>query len=158
MISPHIKVTYEGQAAMEFEALARRCQCRNSHEHRLEYSIDETSDILIIETSRVIESLAQHLERGMAKECAAYSFHLTLADVIVDTLKILRERTSQSKVCLAGGVFQNSLLSQLTDRNLSALGFTVYFSDKLPSNDGGISYGQAVIGLAKIESGAVGNY
>lgn len=158
IISPQIKVTYEGQAAMELEALAYTCKCRDRRGHRLEYSIDETGDILIIETSRVIQALAEHLEQGMAKECAAFGFHLTLADIILETLKLLRHKTSQSKVCFSGGVFQNTLLSQLIDRNLCDAGFAVYFPEILPANDGGIAYGQAVIGLAQIEAGTAGNY
>ncbi|MCL4428666.1 MAG: hypothetical protein M1276_06745 [Deltaproteobacteria bacterium] len=49
-------------------------------------------------------------------------------------------------VCLSGGVFQNTLLRNKTSLILKENGFNVYFNEKIPTNDGGISLGQAVYG------------
>jgi hydrogenase maturation protein HypF len=53
---------------------------------------------------------------------------------------------------LSGGVFQNDLLLKFCDRLLSKAEFQVFFPQKLPANDGGISLGQAVIALAKVNA------
>jgi hydrogenase maturation protein HypF len=51
-------------------------------------------------------------------------------------------------VVLSGGVFQNRLLLTWTAERLEALGHTVLIPERLPANDGGISYGQAAIAAA----------
>ncbi len=49
------------------------------------------------------------------------------------------------RVALSGGVFQNArLLAGLVER-LGADGFEVYTHRLVPSNDGGISLGQALV-------------
>jgi hydrogenase maturation protein HypF len=57
----------------------------------------------------------------------------------------LRERTGLNKVCLSGGTFQNVRLLGCALRLLRAAGFEVYTHSRIPSNDGGISLGQAAI-------------
>ena len=48
-------------------------------------------------------------------------------------------------MALSGGVFQNSImLSGLTD-SLEAKGFEVLSHTRVPTNDGGIALGQAVV-------------
>ena len=52
-----------------------------------------------------------------------------------------------SVVALTGGVFQNVLLLDLSKEGLIQKGFDVLTHRIVPPNDGGISLGQAVIGL-----------
>jgi hydrogenase maturation protein HypF len=49
------------------------------------------------------------------------------------------------QVALSGGVFQNRLLLRLTRNILADAGFAVFCHHLVPTNDGGISLGQAVI-------------
>jgi hydrogenase maturation protein HypF len=49
------------------------------------------------------------------------------------------------KVALSGGVFQNRLLLNLAADLLEQEGFVVLTHSLVPTNDGGISLGQAVI-------------
>ena len=53
------------------------------------------------------------------------------------------------RVVLSGGVFQNRLLLTWTARRLEALGHTVLTPERLPANDGGISFGQAAVAAAR---------
>ena len=53
-------------------------------------------------------------------------------------------------VVLSGGVFQNRLLLTWTAERLEALGLRVLSPERLPANDGGISYGQAAVAAARI--------
>jgi hydrogenase maturation protein HypF len=56
-------------------------------------------------------------------------------------------------VVLSGGVFQNRVLLELTGDALRAAGLRVLVPERLPPNDGGISYGQAAVAAAT-EAGA----
>ena len=53
-------------------------------------------------------------------------------------------------VVLSGGVFQNRLMLTWTAERLDALGHTVLVPERLPANDGGISYGQAAVAAARM--------
>ena len=72
----------------------------------------------------------------------AGKFINTLAAIIKDAVL----RAECKNVCMSGGVFQNSLLRNKTSLILKENGFNVYFNEKIPPNDGGISFGQAVYG------------
>ena len=60
-----------------------------------------------------------------------------------------REPQESTIVVLSGGVFQNALLLERTSAALSA-GLRVLVPERLPPNDGGISYGQAAVAAARI--------
>jgi hydrogenase maturation protein HypF len=50
-----------------------------------------------------------------------------------------------NEVALSGGVWQNQILLDLVRDGLRQNGFVVYFHQQVPSNDGGLALGQAVI-------------
>jgi hydrogenase maturation protein HypF len=50
---------------------------------------------------------------------------------------------------LSGGVFQNRLLLAATAERLEARGLRVLVPERVPANDGGISFGQAAIAAAR---------
>ena len=56
-------------------------------------------------------------------------------------------------VCLSGGVFQNRRLASTLLRRLAHDGFEVCINRRVPVNDGGVSYGQAAIGAARLAAG-----
>jgi len=55
-----------------------------------------------------------------------------------------------NRVVLSGGVFQNLVLLQAACSGWTAAGFEVYTHGRVPTNDGGISLGQAAIANALI--------
>ena len=55
-------------------------------------------------------------------------------------------------VVLSGGVFQNRRLLKLTATRLCTAGLRVLTPECLPPNDGGISFGQAVVAAARVQS------
>jgi hydrogenase maturation protein HypF len=72
-------------------------------------------------------------------------FHQSVAALTLDVCRQLRERTGIVEVALSGGVWQNRILFESVRSGLEDEGFTVYFHKQTPTNDGGISLGQAVI-------------
>jgi hydrogenase maturation protein HypF len=65
--------------------------------------------------------------------------------MIVKLCKVISARTGLTQVALSGGVFQNRLLLNLAIEALERDGFQVLSHRLVPSNDGGISLGQAAI-------------
>ena len=57
--------------------------------------------------------------------------------------------TALEHVVLSGGVFQNRLLLERTAALLAAAGLRPLVPERLPPNDGGIAYGQAAVAAAR---------
>ncbi len=72
----------------------------------------------------------------------ALGFHLAVADGILKTCEILRDRTGESKVVLSGGCFANMLLCGRTVSALKNAGFEIFWNKKVPGNDSGLALGQ----------------
>lgn len=95
------------------------------------------------------QALLTDLRQDVAKSAIAARFHLGLAKAIVQTVKMLQQQHSFTQVALTGGVFQNCLLLQQVQQQLKTLNFTVLNHSLVPSNDGGLSLGQAAIAAAR---------
>jgi hydrogenase maturation protein HypF len=65
--------------------------------------------------------------------------------MIEESCQIVSQKTGLQHVVLSGGVFQNRLLLRKTVGWLEAGGFKVFTHRQVPTNDGGISLGQAVV-------------
>lgn len=74
----------------------------------------------------------------------AASFHLSLAQALVDQAQQLRAQTGIRSVGLSGGVFQNRLLAEATIARLQAAGFAAHLPQRVPVNDAGLSFGQVI--------------
>ena len=72
-------------------------------------------------------------------------FHNTIAQVILEISKQIRNETSLNKVILSGGVFQNKYLLEKSLYLLKQNMFKVFTNHLVPANDGGISLGQLAI-------------
>jgi hydrogenase maturation protein HypF len=72
-------------------------------------------------------------------------FHNTIAHVILEISKQIRNETSLNKVILSGGVFQNKYLLEKSLYLLKQNMFKVFTNHLVPANDGGISLGQLAI-------------
>lgn len=71
-------------------------------------------------------------------------FHTSLADTILRQARMAREQFGIADVGLSGGVFQNRLLCELAVAKLQLHGFTVHMNESVPTNDGGLCYGQII--------------
>ena len=74
----------------------------------------------------------------------AANFHSSLAHAIVSQAGMIRHEHGEFSIGLTGGVFQNRLLTEQTIQLLLAHDFEVYLPEKLPCNDGGLSFGQVI--------------
>jgi hydrogenase maturation protein HypF len=139
-------VNYEGQAAIELEAIALR---EDAGGYEFEY--DEMRGI--IEAASVIRQIAADLLLGVPAEVVSARFHHGVAQMIEYVAGRVRERQRLNRVALSGGVFQNKLLLERTRQLLGASGFEVFTHRRVPSGDGGIALGQAAVANARLASG-----
>jgi len=80
---------------------------------------------------------------GLKPRCAAEFFHGTLIDGLV-TLVAGHARAGDA-IALGGGCLMNRVLAEGLDTALRAGGVEPLLPVKLPPNDGGLSFGQAVL-------------
>jgi len=133
------KVTFEGQAAMELEALAK-----GKTGSFLQFNIEEAGDVIHLDFSPMIRGIVAALRAGRSREELALSFHLTLQAAFCKMARTIRDKTGLNRVVLSGGCFQNRILTEGTVAELEKAGFEVFFHKAIPTNDGCISLGQAV--------------
>jgi hydrogenase maturation protein HypF len=136
-------VNYEGQAAIELEQLAE------PHERGEYLAAVAGTGPLVIAGSDLVRAAAEDLLAGVAPSVIAARFHNGIVDVIVRCCAELRETTGLSTVALSGGVFQNLLLLEGVVEGLRGNEFRVLTHSRVPTNDGGISLGQAVVAAAR---------
>jgi hydrogenase maturation protein HypF len=135
---------YEGQAAMELEALAGR---RIASEYQIPIEEDPAGGWQMDPVPLLIR-LALRRQRGVDPGDLAADFHASVARV--SELMVLRaaEVTGISTVVLGGGVFQNARLTASLRSRLQTRRFRVLLPRALPPNDGAVSYGQAAMAAA----------
>jgi hydrogenase maturation protein HypF len=135
------KVSYEGQAAIELEALAETACCDGVYP--FDTVIEEEN--YLSDFGPMIRSIVRDMASGRPGAEIARCFHNTVAAVVADTCGRIRTDTGIHRVALSGGVFQNKLLSEGVYALLTENGFHAYTQRLAPPNDGGIALGQAVI-------------
>jgi hydrogenase maturation protein HypF len=137
-------VTYEGQAAIEFEALAMQAPMGFGTRYVVPIVPDESGAVLLA-LDTFLDRLLLDLRQGRDRRSIALDVHSALADAIVTVARRVRDTAGTDVVGLTGGVFQNVLLLTLAARRLRHAGFTVLTHRHVPPNDGGLALGQAMI-------------
>jgi hydrogenase maturation protein HypF len=135
-------VTYEAQAAIEFEALAA-----SGFDTAYRFDFNGT----VFSAAPLIQAVAADVLAGTPIPVMAAKFHHAVAEVMLQLSLHLRRQTGLNRVALSGGVFQNTTLLELATQRLQAQNFTVLTHRRVPPNDGGLALGQAMIG-AKVAS------
>jgi hydrogenase maturation protein HypF len=154
LIGIRSRVTYEGQAAIELEILARtvpRASAPKYNAHIVEGATPGSAEVL--DPSSLIETVLRELERGTERAMIAAGFHEGLGYTTAALGAKLARRHGLDTVALSGGVFQNVRFSDIVEDALLAEGLTVLVHSSVPPNDGGISIGQAAIAALGERSG-----
>jgi hydrogenase maturation protein HypF len=141
------EVTFEGQAAIELEAIADP-----GEQGRYPFAIED-GDLWQVDFRPAIERIAQEAAAGVARGAVAARFHNTLAAAVVETCRRIRGPAGPARVCLSGGTFQNVRLTESAAAGLRKAGFEVFLHSRVPPNDGGIALGQAAIAAERLQAG-----
>ncbi|MDD5448091.1 MAG: carbamoyltransferase HypF [Actinomycetota bacterium] len=150
MLGIRCEAEYEGQAAAELEAVAEDVS------DFYETPLISEGEMLVLDTREAFQGIARDIEKSVDATTVAGKFHATMAEFIVKTCVLLSEQTGISDVALSGGVFQNKLLLRKVLEGMREKGLTPMIHRRVPTGDGGISLGQAVIAAQRFEKGRVG--
>ncbi|OIO38200.1 MAG: carbamoyltransferase HypF [Candidatus Omnitrophica bacterium CG1_02_46_14] len=134
---------YEGQAAMQLE-FAIDGQCVDE-KYSIKFFKNDSS--WIFDWEPMIREILADLNKGVHVGEIALKFHNTLAETILNVAALSGEK----KIVLSGGCFQNKYLLERTIKVLTAEGFSPYWHQRIPTNDGGISLGQISAALRHLK-------
>ncbi|MCU7840335.1 MAG: carbamoyltransferase HypF [Candidatus Thiodiazotropha sp. (ex Troendleina suluensis)] len=140
-------ISYEGQAAIELEAAAQQSTRSTSDGYALQTQVEK--EMVSLDSAALWSSLLDDLRAGHDRQEIAWRFHLGLAASVCELATALAHANGVGTVALSGGVFQNKTLFELVINQLESGGFSVLSHRNVPSNDGGLALGQAVIGTAR---------
>ncbi len=136
------EIRYEAQAAIEFMQAAG--QELNSEVY--DRCFDTVDSAIIWKIKPLIRAIANDILDGLTLSEISRRFHATLVEGLVDLAGKVRRQYRIDSVALSGGVFQNQLLFENVIPALERADFEVYTHSQVPTNDGGIALGQALIG------------
>jgi hydrogenase maturation protein HypF len=132
---------FEAQLPMALEAIAEG----GTEEHYDFEIIHSDGKPWQIDLCKMIQQILSDIRKEIARGAISAKFHNTLAAALLEMAKEAREKTRLETVALSGGVFCNRYLTNRLVKLLKKEGFCVLFNRDVPSNDGGISLGQAAI-------------
>ncbi|MDD8018387.1 MAG: carbamoyltransferase HypF [Bacteroidota bacterium] len=129
-----MKSSFEGQAAMEVEFLA----FQSTTDETYPSIITEENNLFRWDWKEMFKKILADVASNVPKADIAKKFHNTLSLLIIEMAK----KMNVQQVVLSGGCFQNILLLEKTISALRVNGFSPYWHQRIPTNDGGISLGQ----------------
>ncbi|TGD84897.1 carbamoyltransferase HypF [Mycolicibacterium sp. CH28] len=135
------EVSYEGQAAVELEHLARR-----GRPAALDFDVVDG----VLDPAPLIAGLVDGLRRATPTADLAAGFHDAVVRATATAATGCARAAGITVIGLTGGVFANRLLLHGLRRTLSERGFEVLSHRIVPCNDGGLALGQAVIAAATL--------
>jgi hydrogenase maturation protein HypF len=150
LLGGRTRISYEGQAAIELEALARTVPLPSdpAWEHQLAsglWQVRARGGMRVMDPAGLVRDVvARRASEQPLPEIAAW-FHLAFAAGLIDVVRAVAEERHLTTVALSGGVFQNLRLTHLLADGLETSGLEVLIHRQVPPNDGGISFGQAAI-------------
>ena len=141
-------VSYEAQAAQALETLARSWQGTDPVEM---YAFPQvrTKHGWQLDCRRLWPAVVADLRAGRAKAEMALAFHLGLARGFYELAISMRLLYPYAALVLSGGVMQNALLSDELEALFSHEGVEVLRHRQIACNDAGLSFGQALVALAR---------
>ncbi|HLF28712.1 MAG TPA: carbamoyltransferase HypF [Anaerolineae bacterium] len=139
-------VNYEGQAAIELEALADKNE-NGYYGFEIDGAPGERCSVSV---APVIRAVVKDVRAGVPAPIISARFHTGIANMVRDVCVLIRDARGLNEVALSGGVFQNVTLLTATLKRLHTAGFTVYTHRLVPPNDGGLALGQAAIAISNL--------
>ncbi len=139
------EVSYEGQAAVEFSALADRSDAQS---YPMRVSAPGESP-MALDPRDTILAVCRDLAAGVSPGNVSARFHNGLADATASGCARVAGERGLRLIVLSGGVFQNRLLLERVAARLAGSGHRLLIPERVPANDGGIAFGQAAVAAAR---------
>ncbi len=138
---------YEGQSAMELEALAGN---RGAQPFPLPFT-ENADGVLVLDPLPLLVTLAERRAAGIGLSELAARFHESVAAATDAVAGRIAAHAGLQTVALGGGCFQNARLLESVRARLEARGLRVLVPRRLSPNDGAVSYGQAAVAAALLQ-------
>lgn len=143
--------SYEGQAAIELEYVVNdsvkdfypfKVLTKNGNGLKSD-SVKPDNVAYVIDWEPMIKEIVQ--DTNNPNGVISCKFHNTLVEAAVDIAK----RIGETKIIFSGGCFQNRYLTETMVARFSGEGFSPYWHQRIPPNDGGLSLGQ-IMGASRL--------
>ena len=141
------RVSYEGQAAIELEHLARRGRPAD-----LEFALRDA----VIDPEPVIAGIVRGLRAGTSAADLAAGFHAAVVAATAAAAARAARAAGVSVIGLTGGVFVNRILLHGLRDTLEGSGYEVLTHRVVSCNDSGLALGQATVAAALRAGSLVG--
>lgn len=140
---------YDGQGAIELENAAAGYLKKSggADVSPFPFHLGEEDGKIVADLSPLVRELHALAQEGGKPEALAFRFHVTVSRLVETVCTALSARHGIRAVALSGGVFLNRLLVEDAVPRLRRAGLTVYRNRQVSPGDGGVSLGQAYIGL-----------
>jgi hydrogenase maturation protein HypF len=136
---------YEGQAAMELEALAG-----TRHAAALPFPVSRHDEGWVLDPVPLLAALGKRARAGHNVAELAAAFHESIAAGTAELVRRVADAEGLRTAALGGGVFQNARLLRSLEARLTAMHIEVLVPRHLSPNDGAVSYGQAAVAAARL--------
>jgi hydrogenase maturation protein HypF len=136
---------FEAQAAIDLEMAADPAV-----DGALPYQLVRRDGLLVYDPRPTLRAILEGVSGAVPVAVLAARFQGTIATVTRELCAETRRSTGLGVACLSGGVFQNAWLAAALVDGLGRDGFEVHVNERVPANDGGISYGQAAVAAARL--------
>lgn len=137
--------TYEGEPAIKLEAHANSKRT----DVQLAAEIEEFSNKYILKTEKALEYFVLNRNRLNSK-LIAYLSQKYIVDGLSDIAFRISENENINKIAISGGVLINSYIRNNFIKKIKKANKKIILNTKSPCGDGGISLGQACIGLSNV--------
>ena len=148
---------YEGEGAVLLEASMAGCAPAEADRIPEGYRIDvvknvanegstaQDTSVLMLDPAPLFQAMLDDIAAGTDPALVARRFHDAIVDAVLLQAQMVEAMYGITTVVLCGGVFMNRYLLERCLAKLEESGYTVAINRELPPNDGGISFGQAVV-------------
>ena len=137
---------FDAELPMALEAIISG-GIEDSYEFEL---INSAEKPLQLDLDKMIKQIIDDIQNNRSPAEISAKFHNTIAAALLEMAKAARKSTKLNTVALSGGVFCNRYLVNRLVNLLKQNDFKVLINRNVPSNDGGISLGQATIAAHQI--------
>ncbi|GAB4063998.1 carbamoyltransferase HypF [Ancylobacter sonchi] len=141
------RIRFEGEAAMALQVAA---EAAPGDQPPYPFAVESESDLIVIDPAPMWRAALADRAAGLAATVMARRFHTGVADVFAGLALSLAARHGAKAIALSGGVFQNALLLEIFLRRLAGSGLDILIPEQVPTNDGGLAFGQAAVAAARL--------
>jgi hydrogenase maturation protein HypF len=158
---------YEAQAAVDLETAAADIEAASLPYRIVRLAVPPASPgvgagpgapggLLVYDPRPTLSAVLERRAAGDDPGTIAAAFHATVVAVTEELVDAAVRETGVRTVALSGGVLQNQRIAGALAEGLGRAGLRVLLNERVPANDGGISYGQSAVAAARLAAGTGG--